>query len=316
MAGTDIPLLVAAGSASIAILVQAYSNFIVKRQNYQLERLKMELRYRGRQEPEAETSILNEFIARQNEALAKIGSPHIYVNVGDVQKATESVAQRDYSDLVREISHSLNTPLSQIETAALLLKSELAASGERVSRPSIDERISQNVEICKAFLAGFRQITEVAEGANQWNPKSLRDTLAAASRIYAEKSSSDVGYEAKIGDSVGGYPNSYVLSLVLPLLENAFEAAIGGSTVVVNQEYLPKGVGISVSNRVTGFRDSAEIYESGFTSKADHQGLGLAVVRRLLTAYDGATLSHELNNDIVKFTVILPGGRSDDPGRP
>ena len=243
-------------------------------------------------------SLISELLARQN-AVAQ----------GVQSKLTEPPS-KDGVAFIRELAHSLNTPLSQIEAAALLLPDDpredfATASGSKTPA----RRIYQSVEICKAFLAAFMQITKVASQTSKWNPKSLEASLYAATALYADKARSGVKSSIHIGVEPRGYPASYIIAVTLPVVENAFESAKPGSTVTVEITAGPREYRIQVTSVYETMPEVDSMYRTGFTTKADHQGIGLSVVQRLLSAYQGARITHEIIEGQIGFVISLPRGK-------
>ena len=217
---------------------------------------------------------------------------------------------RDQVAFIQELAHSLNTPLSQIEASALLLlddpqKDSVTAPSSRRSA----KRIRHSVEICKAFLAAFMQITKVASQTSKWNPESLEASLHAAAELYADKARSGVKSSIHIGVEPRGYPASYIMAITLPIIENAFESAKPDSTVSIDITARPREYRIKVTSAYETMPGVDSMYKNGFTTKAGHQGVGLSVVQRLLSAYQGAHITHEITAGQISFVISLPGGK-------
>ncbi len=132
-----------------------------------------------------------------------------------------------YDSLTREISHSLNTPLAQIEAAALTLKG--LRSGDISAQLS---RILEGVSVCKSFLYAFRGLSQVAATSSGWFPASLLQAVKSAATVYIDREGAAVEVVADLPDEIEGYNNNYVLALVLPLLENAVEAGPVGRITI------------------------------------------------------------------------------------
>lgn len=99
--------------------------------------------------------------------------------VNQSQKVT--VDDSDTSaQIVRELSHALNTPLSQIEIASSI---GISTSGNVEDLRKSLQSISHSVQICKAFLGAYREII-ISGATNVWNPKSIPKALESASQVY------------------------------------------------------------------------------------------------------------------------------------
>lgn len=248
---------------------------------------------------------------QQNELFARLDRLAAGISAQEKSASSQRRPQEEHVTFIRDLAHSLNTPLSQIEAAALLLQEDFEPESSTASEArSAANRIYHSAEICKAFLSAFMQITKVASQTSKWNPRSLEQSLAAAAELYAKESNRQVKFDVNIKSALSGYSSSYVLAVTLPLLENAFEAARSGTTVTAKITDEPVQYTISVTSTSDDMPEGDSIYNSGFTTKANHQGLGLAIVQRLLSAYQGARITHEIEDDKISFQIRLPRSRS------
>lgn len=227
---------------------------------------------------------------------------------GEVPRAVAAAMDRETgrSDaLIREISHSLNTPLGHIEAAALLMRdtSEDTATVENA------HGLIAAVGICKAFLGAFREMGSIGLSEMLWAPTSLGDFLRESIGVYAAKNDKQCDLRVELPESLPGYTNNFVMSVLLPLVENAVEALPGeGGRLVVQARFETKSAAILVMNTcdpATTIPDS--VYEPHITSKADHTGMGLVAVQDLLSVHSGARLSHAVADCWTTFEIILPG---------
>jgi nitrogen-specific signal transduction histidine kinase len=208
----------------------------------------------------------------------------------------------DCGELLREMAHSLHTPLSQAEAAALTL--DRAAARDQDANAA--ERIIASVDICRAFIDGFRRVAAVqVTSEKQW---SLRATLHAAHEVYRRAAGKEVTVTVDAPDTIPGYSTEFLLAVMLPLVENAVESAVEATTVRVQVTANDSVVRASVSSRPVELPKD-RMYDRGYTTKPGHLGLGLSTVTRLLGVYRGAKLAHDIRDDTVTFTVTLPAGR-------
>lgn len=203
--------------------------------------------------------------------------------------------------IVRELAHSLGTPLAQME--AILIS--------RPARPETadeDADLMAGIQVCKTFLAAFRGLATVSQDTYAWEPESIRDAVLAAARLYTARAGADVICDVALPDALPGYGNNYVVGIVLPLLENAIEASPAGGKVSIEAGEMATADTIVVANSLhPGQTVSPSIYDEAWTSKPGHEGLGLATVNKLLSMRSGATLTHRLDGaDRVVFTIQLP----------
>lgn len=249
-------------------------------------------------------------VMRQDERRAArdaTDSPHIR-NPRDRNPADRSapmmpqrVSTRDpVESIVREITHSLNTPLAQIEATILALEVQ-SEEQKRAASGVLDA-----TQICKSFLAAFREVASVSRDAGAWEPASLSHSLKAAANVYGNRVRKEFQLQIDMPDRLPEYDNNYVLAILLPILENAIEAVTrNGNVEMVGLPQKEANV-ISIGNDTVINVLSDRIYEPDFTTKPGHSGFGLAVVRRLVEARPDASVRHDLENGRVICVVKLP----------
>ncbi len=111
--------------------------------------------------------------------------------------------------LIRELSHALNTPLSLIETSTANLDN---------SKNNVEEYIkiiSSSVNMCKSVLASYREITLLAESSSSWNPSSIKKSIDAAVEVYEKKLNKVVALENNLPENIDGFSSNYVISVIL-----------------------------------------------------------------------------------------------------
>lgn len=202
--------------------------------------------------------------------------------------------------IVREIAHSLNTPLAQIEATILAINPE-----SKDQRAKISEMLDA-ARICKSFLSAFREIATVSGDAEAWEPDSVSRSLKAAADVYADRTGKTFDLKVNAPDRIPGYDNNYIIAIMLPVLENAIEAVESSGVVEVEILIGRDANIISVSNDTSLASLPERIYEPEFTTKPGHWGYGLAVVRRLVSARPNADVRHDLRDGRVFCIISLP----------
>lgn len=205
--------------------------------------------------------------------------------------------------LIRELSHSLNTPLSQIEVSASVALSTL---DNRTELEKSIHSISDSVRVCKAFLGAFRELVVSGPAAAVWNPNSIEEAVKSATQIYASSKNKELTFKLDLPTVIEGYSNNYISALILPILENAVESSKQGTQIIIEYSQTEGVNNINVTNEPDSEPGGDEIYGQGFTTKEGHEGTGLTSVKHLLSAIRGANLDHKFESRLATFTISLP----------
>jgi signal transduction histidine kinase len=206
--------------------------------------------------------------------------------------------------LIRELSHALNTPLSQVEAAALTL-----IAGGNPSESELKSRlktIRDGVDICKSILTSFREVILSTKAATAWAPESLSASVESAIRFYPDLNKKQLSAKVDLPQEIQGYSTNYILSLLLPLIENAVEAATEGTEISITARKQENKSELLVANAAKQ-PPEGDIYLDGFTTKTGHSGTGLSIVMHLLSSVSGASLTHEVRGTEITFKIELPG---------
>ena len=128
----------------------------------------------------------------------------------------------------------------------------------------------------------------------------------------------ELEFEADLDDSAGVYADPGLLELVWTnLLSNAIKFTPAGGTVTLRQWTEADRVLVSVSDTGCGMTPETmrHIYDKfyqGDSSHATHgNGLGLALVKRILELSDGSITVESVPGNGSSFTVSLPAAPPD-----
>jgi two-component system sensor histidine kinase HydH len=96
--------------------------------------------------------------------------------------------------------------------------------------------------------------------------------------------------------------------VVLNLLLNAVAATDEGGSIAMQAAIEGSGVGLVVRDTGCGIApaDLPRIFEESFTTRADGDGLGLPIARRIVEEHGGAIRVESMTGQGTTFTVWLP----------
>ena len=207
-----------------------------------------------------------------------------------------------YSQYIKELFHSLMTPISQIEISADIIKERTdVAESDRVILESV-EAISKGVKLLYSFLYAYRQIAFAGYSSNSEDILTINEGIDSARIVYEKKFTKKVSFKkSNIPDGIKGLSNNFILAVLLPLLENAMYAVHEGEEIVIkynNDENNLQDHVFIVQNPVHNPINVDDLYIDGFSSKQDngtpHEGLGLKTVRTLISKKEGSFLKFKL----------------------
>ena len=202
--------------------------------------------------------------------------------------------------LMRELSHSLGTPLAGIKAEVQVLESQGNMASKIERRLS---RIRTGVDLCQAFLLAYRNLGVVDNSTSFLRNESLEAAISRASEFYAGRATRTVQTRLVLPNAIPGYGSYQFLAAVLPLLENAVEGTADG-LISIEHTRLGDFDVVSISNAVVG-KLIKDFMVDGVSSKDAHQGLGIGVSQRIVQSLGGTLESRCIDNRL-DMIIRLP----------
>lgn len=200
--------------------------------------------------------------------------------------------------IIRELYHFFATPLASIEANCIFIKSKIPSSEKgKVINDCLD-KINTSVNIFKGVLNTYREI-ELLPSTNS-NFK-LSELISSSFEVYKQKESKDISIDIQLSDSYSDLNPYYLMSTLLPLLENAVVASKEKSTIQI----VEKENTILISNTYIKNVEVNDIMKNGFSTKKEHIGTGLFIVRHLLNARDLGDLQCYKKDSHIVFEIPI-----------
>jgi signal transduction histidine kinase len=238
------------------------------------------------------------------------------VIVSLLQLHRERQLARVKSELVSGVSHELRTPLAQIRMFAEMLRLGWVRSDDERQRSVaiIDQearRLSHLVENILQFSRAERLAPRVSLEALELTAlvNEVVESFAplAAARGVTVRT-------AHSGDVVARGDRDALRQVLLNLLDNAVKYGPAGQTITAGTRMTADGrVQVWVDDQGAGIpaRDKARVWEPfrrldrAVEAGISGNGIGLAVVRELVTAQGGTVSVHDATNGGASFVVTL-----------
>jgi nitrogen-specific signal transduction histidine kinase len=184
----------------------------------------------------------------------------------------------------------------------------------------ISEEITRVGEILNGLTA-----TE-SRDTSQHEPVNLNQTLADMARLLGAtlKNRGEIEIHLNLDDDLpkARVSKNSIKQIAINLLKNAAEAMPDGGRIHVQTSYLPAAAAteanqqeaqrngrarIRIRDNGPGLPEAvrSNLYEPQITSKPDHQGLGLSVVKNLIHSLNGS-INCDSSRDGTTFTIELP----------
>ena len=210
------------------------------------------------------------------------------------------------------VGHDIRNPLQAITGDIYIVNSnlsELPDSSQKAEMKESMESITANVGYINKIVADLQDYARPLkpEYTVFELPKLVDDTLKAI--VLPDNIKLSVEAELKLAIKSD---QTYLRRSITNLVNNAVQAMPSGGTVGVTCQAKDGRVLICISDSGVGIPEhvKARLFTPMMTTKAKGQGLGLAVVKRLVEALNGSITFESTEGKGTKFIIELPTNTS------
>lgn len=267
-------------------------------------------------------------VLRLNEALSKVANGDFSVRLPETHNLQEirdsyrsfnamvqALQANDslQADFISNVSHEFKTPINAIEGYAMLLQENDDADSEQ---QEYIEKILFNTHRLSDLVGNILLITK-AENQGVTIPKAsfrLDEQIRMAIVTLEHKwSAKDIDLDAELEDVTILGNESFLSHVWINLIDNAIKFDPQGGIIRLRLSKKNGMIRFTISDSGPGIceADKAHIFEKFFQADCSHaaegNGLGLALVKRIVDIHRGNITVENLPEGGCEFTVTLPG---------
>ena len=240
---------------------------------------------------------------------------YLDVMIGDFNKMVEELGSIETlkNDFVSNVSHEIKTPLAVIYNNAELLARENTTEEQR---RECTEAILLSTRRLSSLVMNMLKLNKLEKQVIQPAPQpyDLCAQLCACALQFEDLwEKKGVEFSADIEDRAVVRADEGLLELVWTnLLSNAFKFTPQGGSVSIIQRTQGDRVVVTVSDTGCGMDENTQkrifdkFYQGDTSHATEGNGLGLALVQRILQLYEGAVTVRSAPGQGSAFTVSLP----------
>ncbi len=251
--------------------------------------------------------VLINVVALQNVGGRHAGHVAVFEDITELEKMQRLAAWRE---VARRIAHEIKNPLTPIKLSAQRLQHKY---GDTVGEPVFNDctdLIVKQVERLQNMVTEFSAYAKLPEV--QPKPDYLSPVLEEVVALF-ENTHIGIGWQLEILTPIAEFPfdREAIRKVLINLLTNAAEALKGVyDAKVVIQATHNKGTGlvsITVADNGPGLpKDSSRMFEPYYTEKKGGTGLGLTIVRSIVSDHRGQVRARPNSPTGTVFVLDLP----------
>ena len=206
------------------------------------------------------------------------------------------------------VGHDIRNPLQAMISDVYLLESELTSMSESEKKDELKESldgIEKNIDYINKIVA------DLQDYARQLNPEyteiDLPDVISGIFEAISFPDNIKLSIDLKDCPILKSDP-MFIKRALTNLVNNAIQAMPDGGELKITGFQKEGKVHITVSDTGIGIPEEVKpkLFTPMITTKSKGQGLGLAVVKRLIEALDGTVTFESQEGKGTKFTINIP----------
>ncbi len=222
-------------------------------------------------------------------------------------KLAKSERETAWREMAKQVAHEIKNPLTPMRLSIQTFERGFS-KGEEFSKKRIKEfsdSLIQQIDTMSSIATAFSDFAEMPE------PKNERLNLVEVIELAVDIFDRDhITLNTSSKNIQANFDRTQLIRVITNLLKNAFQAIPEGRTpeIKVNISENQNNIKISISDNGYGISktDMKRIFEPSFTTKSSGMGLGLSMIKNIITAYKGQISFKSKSNVGTTFDITFP----------
>lgn len=218
------------------------------------------------------------------------------------------------TDFVSNVSHEFKTPINAIEGYAMLLQDHQCSNAEK---EEYSQRILFNTRRLSKLVGNILLLSKVENQSIQTNEQNfrldeqIRQAIVMLEQKWTEK---DIELDVEMEEILYYGEEGLLFHVWMNLIENAVKFDPKGGVIRMRLKKQDKTVVFTIEDNGPGISEQGrkhifnKFYQDDSSHKAAGNGLGLALVKRILDLNKAEIRVENIKTGGSRFTVVLPEG--------
>tara|TARA_B100001173_G_scaffold147426_1_gene127881 strand:- start:5282 stop:6742 length:1461 start_codon:yes stop_codon:yes gene_type:complete len=224
-----------------------------------------------------------------------------------VEKLSKSNKEQAWREMAKQVAHEIKNPLTPMRLSVQSFQRNFDINDSEIDT-KLDEfskTLIQQIDTMSTIASAFSNFAEMP--AQQGEKINIIETTRLALKIFKEK---HITFNSEHSNIQVSIDRTQMVRIVTNLIKNAVEAcdSIEDPLIQVNIKKKNKKVVIEISDNGIGISKEikSKIFEPKFTTKTSGMGLGLGMVKNLVSSYGGSISFKSKINSGTSFLIFFP----------
>ena len=222
-------------------------------------------------------------------------------------KLAKSERETAWREMAKQVAHEIKNPLTPMRLTIQTFERGYS-KGQEFSKQRVKEfsdSLIQQIDTMSSIATAFSDFAEMPE------PKKEKLNVVEVVELALDIFNRDqIEFETSSNTIEASFDRTQLIRIITNLLKNAFQAIPENRTPEISVK-ISQGaseVKISISDNGYGISksDTKKIFEPSFTTKSSGMGLGLSMIKSIITAYNGTIKFSSKSNVGTTFKITFP----------
>ena len=224
----------------------------------------------------------------------------------NVKKISKSQRELAWREMAKQVAHEIKNPLTPMKLSVQSFKQRFNSKDPKIEEKIQDfsDTLVQQIDVLSSISTAFSHFAELPAQKNE--NIDIITTTKLALEIFNEQ---NISFESKIESLKVKIDRTNLIRVVTNLVKNAIQATenVSNPKIILRIKKNRSKALIEIEDNGTGIsrKNRDKIFEPKFTTKSKGMGLGLSIIKNLVTNYDG-DIDFTSKKGKTTFTIELP----------
>ena len=222
-------------------------------------------------------------------------------------KLARSEREQAWREMAKQVAHEIKNPLTPMRLSVQSFERKFNPEDENIKEKLAEysQTLIQQIDVMSSIASAFSDFAKMPTQKKE--EIEVISVVKLALDIFNEKS---IKYLPENKELFAFLDKTQLIRIVTNLVKNAIQATENEENPLIQVEVLEhqNKIKIVVSDNGKGISNDVKdlIFEPKFTTKSSGMGLGLAMIKNIIEAYDGKISFTSTEGEGTVFTVTLP----------